>query len=305
MTNNNIGLRGAFTAMITPFNEDESVDYSGFKKNVRYQIDNGIDGIVVLGTTGETPSLTTEEREMLIKIAVEEVHGKVPVIVGTGTNNTAKCIANSLRAEQLGADALLVVTPYYNKPMPEGMFLHFKAINGAVKIPIILYNVPGRTGKNVDVATLKRIAKLEKVIAVKEASGDISQIAEICNQIPELIVLSGDDAMTFGLMAFGGSGVVSVAGNLIPGEMALLCRHMRNGRIEEARSLHFRLLPFFRATFFETNPIPIKVAMRLSGLPSGSFRLPMSEPGSETVERLKAAMLESGVGNHANNQGEC
>lgn len=284
-------LQGALTAMITPFKDGE-VDIEGFRKNIRYQIEKGISGLVVLGTTGETPTLDEKEKEELIKVSVEESKGEVPVIIGTGTNSTEKTVSESKKAEELGADALLVVTPYYNKPTDEGIFQHFKAVDDAVSIPIIVYNIAGRTGKNIETPVLKRIAGLKNVIAVKEASGNINQMMDVLEHIPELTVLSGDDGLTFPLMALGGKGIISVASNLLPKEMAELCSLALKGDMEGARKMHFRLLPFFKAEFIETSPIPIKAAMNLKGLPAGGYRLPMCEMKQDNLEKLKKVMKD-------------
>jgi len=285
-------LQGAITAIITPFKEKGEVDYEGYRKNVQFQLENGINGLVVLGTTGETPTLNAEEKEKLINISVEEAKGKVPVIIGTGTNSTEKTVAESKKAEELGADALLVVTPYYNKPTNEGIYLHFKAVNDKVNIPIIVYNIAGRTGKNIETPVMKRLAGLSNIVAVKEASGNIDQMGDVLEQIPELTVLSGDDGLTFPLMAMGGKGIVSVASNLLPKEMVELCDLMLAGKTEEARKLHFKLLPFFSAEFIETNPIPIKAAMHLKGMAAGGYRLPMCELRPENLEKLKKVMQD-------------
>ena len=285
-------FEGVMTALITPFTEEGDVDYEGFRENIRYQLGNSINGLVVLGTTGETPTLGDEEKEKLASITVEEAKGKVPVVVGTGTNSTEKTVAESKKAEELGADALLVVTPYYNKPTEEGIYQHFRAVNDAVSIPIIVYNIAGRTGKNIETHVMKRLAELENIMAVKEASGSISQITEVIEQIPELKVLAGDDAMTFPLMALGGHGVISVTSNIMPAEMSGLCSAMLEGKMEEGRKEHFRLLPFFRACFLETNPIPIKAAMKLKGLPSGDYRLPLCSMKDENLEKLRKVMQE-------------
>ncbi|PIN86365.1 4-hydroxy-tetrahydrodipicolinate synthase [Candidatus Woesearchaeota archaeon CG10_big_fil_rev_8_21_14_0_10_44_13] len=287
-----IEFRGAMTAMVTPFTQDGEVDYEGFRKNIRFQLKNRINGIVVMGTTGESPTLNREEKEKLIRVSVEEAKGKTPVIIGTGTNDTAKCVDESRRAEELGADALLVVTPYYNKPTDEGIYLHFKAINDAVSIPIIVYNIAGRTGKNIETSVMKRLAGLKNIAAVKEASGNISQMMDVLEQVPGMTVLCGDDALTFPLMALGGEGIISVASNLLPAEMVQLCGLMLRGKTEEARKLHFRLLPFFKAEFIETNPIPIKAAMNMKGLAAGGYRLPMCEMRPENLQKLRKVMQD-------------
>ncbi|MCD1655259.1 4-hydroxy-tetrahydrodipicolinate synthase [Treponema zuelzerae] len=291
-------LRGAFTALVTPMKEDGSVDFEGFRDLVRFQLKSGISGIVPLGTTGETPTLDESEEETLIDIAMEEAKGKVPVIVGAGSNNTRDAVKYVKRAKQKGADYALVVTPYYNKPNDEGIFLHFAAC-AEVGLPIIVYNIAGRTGKNISTALLARIAELPNIAGVNEASGDINQMMEVIETIarkkPGFSVLSGDDALTLPLAALGGDGVISVVSNIAPAEVTALATAAVNGDMEKARTLHYKLLPAFKAAFVETNPVPIKAVMNMKGLPAGSLRLPLAPLDPANAPKLRAAFQAAGI----------
>ncbi|MFQ3547967.1 MAG: 4-hydroxy-tetrahydrodipicolinate synthase [Termitinemataceae bacterium] len=296
-------LRGAYTALVTPMKTDGSIDYDGFRTLIRFQLEKGIHGLVPLGTTGETPTLERDEQDTLITIAVEEVKKRVPVIVGVGSNSTAHTIANAKRARELGADAVLVVTPYYNKPTNEGIYRHFAAIAEATDAPILIYNIASRTGKNIDVPTMDRLSKIPTVIGVKEASGDLAQMGDIINSVAmprraegkAFAVLSGDDAFTLPLCALGGDGVVSVVSNLVPDRVAALAEACLAGDFSKARILHYGLLPLFKGAFVETNPIPIKTAMSWAGLPAGPLRLPLCPLEAANVPKLQAALKASGV----------
>ncbi len=278
-------FHGTTTALITPFNKDGSVDYEGYKENLEEQI-KYVDGLLVLGTTGETPTLTKDEQHELIRITVDISKGRIPVMVGVGTNNTKTTVENAKAAEKLGADAILVVTPYYNKPSNAGIIAHFKAVDDAVSIPIVVYNIAGRTGRNIDTETMKELAKLENVEAVKEASGNINQMMDVINEIPELTVLSGDDSMTCPLVAMGGKGVVSVVSNLFPEKVSTMVKTALKGDFDSARKLHYELLPIFKGAFIETNPLPIKTAMNEFGMNGGHFRLPMTQMSDAGKHRL-------------------
>ena len=303
MVQDGMQLRGAFTALITPMQADGSVDYEGFRKLIRLQLEAEINGLVPLGTTGETPTLERDEQDRLIEIAMEEAGGKVPVIVGVGSNSTAHTIHNARRAQELGADAILVVTPYYNKPTNEGIYRHFAAIAEVTDVPIVVYNIAGRTAKNIDVATMDRLSQIPSVVAVNEASGDIAQMGDIISTVVSarrkdgkyFAVLSGDDAFTLPLAALGGDGVISVVSNLVPRRIVELCRACREGNLAEARRMHYELLPLFKGAFIETNPIPIKTAMGWLGLPAGPLRLPLCELEKSNVEKLKAALRAAHV----------
>ncbi|HOT62954.1 MAG TPA: 4-hydroxy-tetrahydrodipicolinate synthase [Treponemataceae bacterium] len=291
-------LRGAFTALITPMNPDESVDFEGFRKLVRFQLESGISGLVPLGTTGETPTLDESEEEKLIDIAIEEAKGKVPIILGAGSNCTKDAVKYVKRAKQKGADYALVVTPYYNKPTDEGIYRHFAAC-AEVGLPLIVYNIASRTGKNISTALLARLAGLDAVVGVKESSGDLNQMMDVVAAVrakkPDFAVLSGDDSLTLPLLSIGGDGVVSVVSNIAPAQVTAMVKAGLAGDFEEARKLHYRLLPAFRAAFVETNPIPIKAAMNMMGLPAGTVRLPLSPLLPENEARVKQAFREAGI----------
>ncbi len=282
-------LKGVFTAIITPFKEDESIDEEALKKLIDFNIENGIAGIVPCGTTGESPTLSTAEHERVIELVVEHVDKRVPVIAGTGSNCTREAIRLSQHAEEAGADVLLLVNPYYNKPTQEGLYRHFKAIADAVKIPCIVYNIKGRTGINVETPTLMRLAKdCENIIAVKEASGDMKQIKEVIKQRPEgFYVLSGDDNITLELIKSGGDGVISVISNLVPGTMSKLVRLALEGEFEEAEKADEYLSPLFKAEFIETNPIPVKFMLSLQGKCKEVYRLPMCELADDHKKEVK------------------
>ena len=293
---------GAYTAMVTPMKETGEVDYEGFRRLIDFQITEGIDGLVPLGTTGENPTLDEEEEEELIKIAVEEVKGRVPLIIGTGSNDTKHMISYTERAKRLGADGALVVTPYYNKPNDDGLIRHFEAA-GKIGIPIIVYNIASRTGRNIPTPLMEKLSNLPGIAGVKESSGDLNQIGDVINNIAlplrssnkNFYVLSGDDSFTLALITMGGDGVISVISNLLPAKVKALAKAALEGRIDEARAIHYELLPFMKAAFIETNPAPIKLAMNWAGLPAGPARLPMGKlsPASEAV--LKKTMIDMGI----------
>lgn len=289
-------VRGAYTALVTPFDREGKLDEEGLRHNIRYQINHGIDGIVPLGTTGESPTLTHAEKERVIRISVEEAKGKIPVVVGTGSYSTQQTIENTHLAENLGADMVLVVTPYYNKPTQEGIYLHFKALVESTSLPIIIYNIQGRTGQNISTDTLKRLADLPRVVGVKESSGNVGQISDVIEMIarhrPDFSVLSGDDSITLPLMALGGHGVISVCSNLVPGLVKQMVEALENQDYKQARELHFRLMPLFRDAFIETNPIPIKTAMAHYGLPAGGLRLPLCAMHPENKRKLLTVVDE-------------
>ncbi len=298
-------LKGAYTAMITPMLPDGSVDYEGFRKNVQFQLEQGIDGLLPLGTSGETPTLTEDEEEKLLNIVLPTVHdfnkktGKdVKVMIGAGSNCTRDAVRYVQRAKDMGGDFALVVTPYYNKPSDEGIYRHFEAVS-KVGIPIVVYNIQGRTGKNISTSLLERIADLPNIVGVKEASGSISQMMEVIEKVvskhPDFCVMSGDDGLTLPLMAAGGKGVISVVTNMIPGLMAELVHDCMGGKFDEARKIHYRLQPFFRAAFVDGNPSCIKYAMNVKGLPAGAVRLPLVEPKSEAKVIIEDAIKKCGL----------
>jgi 4-hydroxy-tetrahydrodipicolinate synthase len=289
-------FRGAFTALITPMKESGEVDYDGFRRLIDFQIREGIDGLVPLGTTGETPTLDEDEEDILIEIAVKEANGRVPVIVGTGSNDTKHMVMYTERAKRMGADAALVVTPYYNKPNDDGLLRHFEAA-AKVGIPVIVYNIASRTGRNIPTSLMEKISRIPGVAGVKEASGDLNQMGDVIREaaMPRraeggyFSVLSGDDSFTLALSAMGGDGVISVISNLLPAKVKALTSAGLEGRFDEARKLHYELLPFIKAAFVETNPVPIKQAMTWAGLPAGPARLPMGKLSAASEAVLKKA----------------
>jgi len=289
--------KGAFTALITPFDEKGDFDEKSFRNIISFQIKSNIDGIVPCGTTGESPSLEKEDYEKVIKAAVDSANGKIPVIAGTGSNSTRHAVELTKMAADIGADASLLVCPYYNKPTQEGLYRHFSEIAKKVDIPLVIYNIQGRTGINMETQTLSRLAKEHSnIVAVKEASGNISQMMDVLSELPkEFSVLSGDDNLTFPLMALGGKGVISVASNIIPKEMHELTDNMLNGKIDKAKKIHYSMLPLFKAIFIETNPIPIKTALSMKGMCKESFRLPMCSMNPANKEKLKNVLAGLGV----------
>ena len=288
-------LKGAFTALITPMKDNGDVDYEGFRRLVDFQLTAGIDGLVPLGTSGENPTLDEDEEDELIAIAVKLAQGRVPVIVGTGSNSTRHTVKYTQRAKDMGADVALVVTPYYNKPNDAGLLRHFEAAAG-VGLPIVVYNIASRTGRNISAPLMQKLSLIPGIIGVKEASGDLNQMADIIAQNRdtgrEFTVLSGDDALTVPLLAIGGDGVISVISNLVPAKISALVKAGLSGDFVEARRLHYELLPLVKAAFVETNPIPIKAAMGMAGLPAGPTRLPLG-PLSQENERLLRKTLEA------------
>jgi 4-hydroxy-tetrahydrodipicolinate synthase len=279
------------TAMVTPFDKDLQVDYRGLEANVDFQIANGVSGLVPLGTTGEAPTITDSERTKIIETVVKKTAGRVPVIVGVGTNSTDKTIKYSKEAEELGGDGLLVVSPYYNKPSQEGLYRHFEAISNAVDLPVIVYNISGRTAVNIETPTLARIGKLKNVVGVKEASGSMTQIMDVISQLPkDFAVVSGDDNLTLPVIAMGGTGVISVVSNLLPKMVSEMVGRAISGDGAGAKELNYRLFPIFRGAFIETSPVPIKTAMTLAGMPAGGVRLPLCDMRPQNLERLKGIL---------------
>ena len=286
-------FQGAITAIITPFRNGR-LDLPALRKLVAFQIRNGISGIVPCGTTGESATLSFEEHEKVIQVVIEAARGKVPVIAGTGSNNTKEAVILTRYARKAGADAALVITPYYNKPTQKGLVAHFRAIAEEVNIPIILYNVPGRTGVNMTAETVVRLAEVKNIVGVKEASGNLSQICEILRAVPEdFSVLLGDDAFYFPMLALGAKGVISVVSNVAPREMADLYKAYVAGDIAQARKLHFRLWPLMQTLFIETNPIPVKTAVAMMGMIKEEFRLPLC--GMSDVNRKTLAKVLAGL----------
>lgn len=289
-------FEGAFTALITPFDEENNLDEEGFRQNIKSQIDGGIDGIVPVGTTGECATLSHEEHERVIELSIEAADGEVPVIAGTGSNSTEEALSLTKHAADAGADAVLLVAPYYNKPTQRGLYEHYKTLAKEVDIPQIIYNIPSRTGRNIEADTLAELSKLENVVGVKEASGDLSQVMEIAQKSDENFdILSGDDSLTLPILSLGGVGAVSVASNLLPGKVSKMVKSYLEGDAQTAREIHFELLPLFNSLFLETNPGPVKAAMEIIGKPAGSPRLPLVEANEETKNQLKEVLSDLGL----------
>jgi 4-hydroxy-tetrahydrodipicolinate synthase len=290
---------GCGTALVTPFRQDQSLDEATLRNLVRRQINEGIDFLVPCGTTGESPTLTHKEHLRVVEITLEEAKGakrKVPVLAGAGGYNTQEVIELARELAAMGVDGILSVTPYYNKPTQEGLYQHYRASASGVRLPIIVYSVQGRTGVNVEPATLKRLAEIENIAGVKEASGNINQIGAVIHAVPErFIVVSGDDSMTLPLMALGGDGIISVAGNQIPAQMTRLAQLCRQGDFAGARELHHRYLELMDVNFVESNPIPVKAAMGLMGLLYPVFRLPMCPPSAASLQRIGKVLESAGV----------
>ena len=290
-------FKGAITAIVTPFAEDGEFDEASMRCLVDFQVENKIEGIVPCGTTGESPTLEHKEHKKVVQTVIDAANGKTKVIAGAGSNSTKHAVELTKLAADLGADATLHVSPYYNKPTQEGLFRHFSEIAKAADIPVVVYNIKGRTAINIETATLARLAKEHSnIAAVKEASGDINQMQDVLNTLPkEFDVLSGDDKMTFPLMKIGGKGVISVASNIIPAEVRELTEYALKGEMQKAEEMHNKLLPLFEGLFVETNPIPIKAALAMKGMIKESYRLPMCEMQDENKEKLKKLLEDFNI----------
>jgi 4-hydroxy-tetrahydrodipicolinate synthase len=290
---------GCGTALVTPFRDDLALDEQALRKLVRRQVDAGVNFLVPCGTTGENPTLSHEEHLRVVDITMEEAAGRVPVLAGCGGYNTAETIELARELEAMRVSGLLSVTPYYNRPTQEGLYQHYSTIAEAVALPIVLYNVPGRTACNIEPATVRRLAHIENIVGVKEASGNISQIGKICAQAPERFsVISGDDAITLPAMALGARGVISVVSNEVPGEMTKLTRLCLAAKFDEARAMHRKLLPLMEANFLESNPIPVKAALAAMGLIEPVWRLPLCPPSPETMEKVRGVLESMGLVNN-------
>jgi 4-hydroxy-tetrahydrodipicolinate synthase len=282
---------GVGTALVTPFTRTGDLDEKSVRRLGRRQIDAGIHFLVPNGTTGENPTLTLEERIRIVEILVDEANGQVPILAGAGGYNTREVVHLADEMRKAGASGLLSVTPYYNKPTPDGLVQHFRAIADSTPLPIIVYNVPGRTGVNIDVNTLVRLAAIPNVVGVKEASGNVTQVCEICKAVPsDFLVLSGDDALTLPVMAVGGRGVISVVSNEIPKEMAQLVDAVEQNDFAAARAIHARIMPLMQINFVESNPVPVKAAMAAMGLLEEVYRLPVTPPRPESREKILAVL---------------
>jgi len=289
-------FKGSMVAIITPFkNNGKEVDEKRLKELVEFQIKNGTSAIVPCGTTGESATLSIEEHEHVIDVVLSAAKPKAKVIAGTGSNNTSEAVELTSHAKRVGADGALIITPYYNKPTQEGVYQHFKALN-KIGIPLVAYNIASRTGINVAPETMARISKLDNVIGVKEASGNLNQMSEtrmLC--VDDFDLISGDDSLTLPLLSIGGCGVISVVANIVPKDVADMVDSFLNNNIEQARKLHYKMLPLVKAMFIETNPIPVKTAMGMMGLIEPGLRLPMCEMSDTNKEKLKAALKDYGL----------
>src|SRR5215472_6971739 len=290
-------FRGTFTALVTPF-RDGGIDVSAFEQLIETQIAAGINGIVAIGTTGESPTLSHEEREQVIRVAVAKARKRCLVLAGTGSNATQHAVADTKLAEKLGVDAALLVAPYYNKPSQEGLFRHFKAIADATSLPIMLYNIPGRCSVDIVPETVARLAKeCRNIVSLKEASGSVERVSELRRRLPDAFtILSGDDSLTLPFMAVGAVGVVSVASNLFPSEVCALVRGCESGDMRSAETSHRKLLPLFKDLFIEPNPVPVKTALGWSGAMSPEVRLPLCEMSEANQARLRKTLEEFEAG---------
>lgn len=289
-------FHGSMTAIITPFDEQGNFDEESYRQLIEFQIENGTDVIVPCGTTGESATLNYEEHNQVIAACINQVNKRIPVVAGTGSNSTAEAIEISRHAKQLGADGLLLVSPYYNKPSQEGIYQHYKAIAESVALPQILYNVPGRTGSNVSAATTIRLAEFEQIVAIKEASGDVTQASEIIARAGDKIdVLSGDDFLALPLMACGAKGIISVSANIIPKQVKQMVVAVQENRWDDARKLHLQLLDVHQAMFIEANPVPVKTAASLMGKCRAEIRLPLVGLQPENLEKLRTVLTRHGL----------
>lgn len=283
-------FEGSFVAIVTPFSNGK-VDASALRELIEFHIDNGTNGIVPCGTTGESATLSHAEHEEVIRIAVETCNGRIPVLAGTGSNATQEAIELTQRAQKIGADGALLITPYYNKPTQEGLFQHFSAVAKETDLPIVLYNVPGRTSINMVSSTVARLSSVKNIVGIKEASGSLVQVSEIIDSCgPDFEVISGEDALTWPILAIGGKGAISVTANLVPDKCANLCRAAREGDVDKAKDLHYELLKLSEVMFIETNPIPVKAALALMGRIKNEFRSPLCAPSEQHLSQLKAVL---------------
>jgi 4-hydroxy-tetrahydrodipicolinate synthase len=290
-------FHGSMVAIVTPFkNNGSGLDEVRLKELIEFQVENGTSVIVPCGTTGESATLSIEEHERVIDIVIACAKPKARVMAGTGSNNTAEAVELTKHAKEAGADAALIITPYYNKPTQEGVYRHFKALSDEVDIPLIAYNIASRTGVNITPATIKRLSELKNVVGVKEASGDLSQMSEIKNLCgKDFSLISGDDSLTLPVLSIGGTGVISVVANIIPKDVSDMIKAFTDNDIEKARALHYKMLPLIKAMFIETNPIPVKTAMGMMGIIEPGLRLPMCDMSKANKERLGLALREYGL----------
>ena len=285
---------GSGVAIVTPF-DGQKTNYDELGRLIEFNIENGTDAIIICGTTGEASTMPDEEHLAAIEYTVKKVDGRIPVIAGTGSNDTRHAIELTKEAEKMGADGILSVTPYYNKTTQKGLVAHFTAIANAVKIPVILYNVPSRTGMSFAIDTLKELAKVENIVAVKEASGNISYMAKVAAEVPELYIYSGNDDMIVPALSLGGKGVISVVANILPRETHNICEYYFKGDVEASRNLQLKMLGLINNLFIEVNPVPIKTAMNLLGFNAGNLRMPLVDMDSANLEKLKKSMVDFGM----------
>jgi 4-hydroxy-tetrahydrodipicolinate synthase len=287
---------GCGTALVTPFRRDQSLDEEALRRLVRRQVEAGVNFLVPCGTTGESPTLTLAEQSRVVEITLEEAQGRIPVLAGAGGYDTAGVIELARELKAIGVNGILSVTPYYNKPSQEGLYQHFRAIASAISLPLVLYNVPGRTGCNMEPGTVSRLAEIDNIVGIKEASGSISQMAAVLAKVPEqFVVLSGDDAITLPLLAMGGRGIISVVSNEIPTEMSQLARLCLAGDFVAAREIHRQYLGLMEVNFIESNPIPVKAAMALMGLLEPVWRLPLVAPRAESLAKIRSTLESIGI----------
>ena len=285
---------GSGVAIVTPFNGYET-DLDKLGELIEMHIEKKTDAIIICGTTGEASTMPDEEHLKAIEYTVEKVAGRIPVVAGTGSNDTRHAVALSKKAEELGADAILTVTPYYNKTTQKGLVEHFKAVAEAISIPVILYNVPSRTGMNIEVSTLKELAKVDNIVAVKEASGNMSYAAKVAAEVPEIYLYSGNDDVIVPMMSLGGKGVISVVANILPEETHNICQFYLDGEVEKSRRLQLKMLDLINKLFIEVNPVPVKTAMNLMGMNVGNLRAPLTDMTEANLEALKKAMVNFGI----------
>ena len=296
-----MNFEGTYVAMVTPFTEDKQIDEEGFRSNINYLIDQGVNGLVGAGTTGESATISHDEHQKVIEILVDEVNGRVETIAGTGSNATSEAISLTKFAEDAGADAALLITPYYNKPQQHALVEHYGTVADETDISLIAYNVPSRTGINMDVETIVELAKIDNVDAVKEASGSVDKVSDIYRALQhegledKFNILSGEDSLTFPIMAVGGTGVISASANIDARRMVLMVDSILNDDYDRAVELHYEMLELIRALFIESNPVPVKTAMNIMGLPAGPLRQPLAEMKEENLEILKKSLKDSNL----------
>ena len=289
-------FEGSFVALVTPFKDDESLDEAKLKELIEFQIDGGTQGIVPCGTTGESPSLSDEEHDRVIELTVETVNGRVPIIAGTGSNSTTRTLRATEHAKAAGADAALIVTPYYNKPNQQGLYAHYMKIADSVDIPIVIYNVPGRCGTDILSETVAQLAEHPNIVGLKEATGELKRASEVVSMCPDdFVVLSGDDINTLPILSVGGKGVISVVANVDPADIAETCNAFKAGNIELARKLHYKTMQLAVDLFIETNPIPAKTALMLMGKLNGQLRLPLAPLTPANQETLRQTLEDAGL----------